>query len=220
MNTPRDEQQESARADLEKRFRDVVSRCAPEADAERLYRTVAAKYSEPHRHYHTLDHIRHCLSQLDRVRHLASDPDAIELALWFHDVVYDRSADDNELRSALLFDSLLGLHLPGERAARIHRMIMATVYPSEPEDGDERLMVDIDLSSFALPWDEFMRDTRALRAEVADVPEQRFLAGKLKFLQTMVSRPRFYLTDYFRDRLEARARANIDRHIRDVRNNT
>lgn len=208
------------RLELAERFQAVVSRCAPDVDGGRLYRTVAGKYSESHRHYHTLDHIQHCLSQLDKVRELAADPDAIELALWFHDIVYEPSEDDNELQSARLFESLLGEHMPRERAARIHRLIMATVYPSEPEDGDERLMVDIDLSSFALPWEEFMRDTRALRAELAHVPEERFLAGKLRFLETMVSRPRFYLTDYFYDRFESTARSNIERHIRDVRNGT
>lgn len=204
--------------DLEQRFRDLVSRCAPEADDGRLYRVVADNYSEPHRRYHTLDHIRHCLGQLDRARHLAADPDAIELAVWFHDVIYDPTVDDNELRSARFFDSQLGVHLPGEQAARVHRLIMATEYPSEPDDGDARLMVDIDLSSFALPWEEFMHDTHAIQAEFAHVPEEQFIAGKLKFLESMLSRPRFYLTDYFHDRLEARARSNIERHIRDLNN--
>lgn len=214
---PMTEHPASRDPELEKRFRDVVVRCAPEADDGILCRTVMAKYSEPHRRYHTLDHIRHCLAQLDRTRHLAADPDALELAVWFHDVVYDPAACDNELRSALFFDAHLGVHLPGERAARVHRLIMDTEHPSEPDDGDARLMVDIDLSSFALPWDEFMRDTNAIQEEFAHVPEEQLIAGKLKFLEALLSRPRFYLTDNFRDRLEAQARSNIERHMRDMR---
>ena len=85
---------------------------------------------------------------VDSARHLAEDPDSIELSIWFHDVVYDPEADDNELRSAELFDSLLGTNLSPERAARIHRLIRVTEHPSEPEDMDARLMVDIDLSKF------------------------------------------------------------------------
>lgn len=204
--------------ELEQRFRDVVSRCAPEADADKPYATVEQQYSEPHRRYHTLDHIRYCLSQLDRVRHLASDPDAIELALWFHDIIYDPTANDNELRSARLFKSLLGGYMSDERAGRVYRLIIVTEYPSEPDDGDEKLMVDIDLSSFALPWEEFMRDTHAIRSEFAHLPEERFVAGKLKFLNAMLARSRFYLSDYFHDRLEERARSNIERHIRDIEN--
>lgn len=202
--------------ELEKRFRDVVSRCAPDADAGELYRVLVDKYSESHRSYHTLEHIRHCLAQLDGARHLADDPEAIELAIWFHDAVFDTGASDNERRSAQLFDSRLGPHLTPERAARIHRLIRDTEHPSEPEDNDGRLMVDIDLSSFALPWDEFMRDTRAILAECAHVPEAQRVAGKCRFLNGLLSRSSIFQTAHFRERHEAQARSNIERHLRDL----
>jgi predicted metal-dependent HD superfamily phosphohydrolase len=207
---------ESQSPALEQRFQDLVSRCAPDVEAGELYRVLAGKYAEPHRSYHTLEHIRHCLAQLDGARHLAGDPDAIELAIWFHDAVYEVDASDNELRSAQLFDSLLGPHLPHERAARIHRLIRETEHPSEPEDNDARLMVDIDLSSFGLPWDEFMRDTRAVCSELAHLSEPQFVAGKCRFLNALMSRSSIYLTPHFRERLEARARSNIERHLREL----
>jgi len=202
--------------DLGQRFRDLVARCAPDADADGLYRILADKYAEPQRSYHTLEHIQHCLAQLDGARHLAEDPDGIELAIWFHDAVYETDACDNELRSAQLFDSLLGPHLPRERAARIHRLIRDTEHPSEPEDNDARLLVDIDLSSFGLPWDEFMRDTRAVCAELTHLPEPQLVAGKCRFLNALMARSSIYLTPHFRERLEARARSNIERHLREL----
>jgi predicted metal-dependent HD superfamily phosphohydrolase len=201
---------------LEGRFRDVVSRCAPDADAGGVYRLLADKYSEPQRSYHTLGHIHHCLVQFDHARHLAEDPDALELAIWFHDAVFDPGADDNELRSAQLFDALLGPHLPRERAARVHGLIRDTEHPNEPGDNDARLMVDIDLSSFALPWDEFMRDTHAIRAELSQMPEPQLVAGSRRFLEALLSRPSIYQTAFFRDRLEAQARSNIERCMRDL----
>lgn len=204
------------RRELEERFRNLISRCAPEADAGGLYRILADKYSEPQRSYHTLEHIQHCLAQLDGARHLAEDPDGIELAIWFHDAVFDPEAGDNELRSAELFDSLLGPHLPRERAAHIRRLIRDTEHPNEPEDNDARLMVDIDLSSFALPWDEFMRDTSAIVSECAHISEPRRVAGKRWFLNELLTRPSIYLTAHFRERLETQARSNMERHLRDL----
>lgn len=206
--------------ELKNRFHDVVSRCAPEADAGELYRILVDKYSEPHRSYHTLEHIRHCLAQLDGARHLADDADAIELAIWFHDAVFDIGADDNERRSALLFDSRLGPYLSPERAAYIHHLIRDTEHPSEPGDNDGRLMVDIDLSSFALPWDEFMRDTRAILAESAHVPEAQLVAGKCRFLNALLSRSSIFQTVHFREHHEAQARSNIERHMRDLKPET
>lgn len=210
------ERTRTERGDLEERFRDVVLRCAPEADAGELFRILVDRYSELQRSYHTLEHIGHCLTQLDSARHLAEDPDGIELSIWFHDAVYDPEADDNELRSAELFDSLLGPHLSQERAAHIHRLIRVTEHPSEPEDIDARLMVDIDLSSFALPWDEFMRDTNAIRSELAHIPEPQFDDSKRRFLNGLLSRSSIYLTAHFRQRLEEQARSNIKRHIQDL----
>lgn len=213
---PMNERPGTERRDLETRLRDTLSRCAAKADGGELYRILVGKYSEPQRSYHTLKHVHHCLAQLDRARHLAEDPDSIELAIWFHDAVYDPDTDDNELRSAQLFDSLLGPHLPRERAARIHRLIRDTEHPNEPEDNDARLMVDIDLSSFGLPWDDFMRDTQAIHSELAHTPEPQLVAGKRKFLNALLSRPSIYLTAHFREHLEAQARSNIERHMRDL----
>lgn len=214
------ERPEAGCPELERRCRNVVRRCAPQADADALCRTLIERYSEPQRSYHTLEHIRHCLEHLDSARHLAEDPDGIELAIWFHDAVFEPGADDNEARSAQLFDSLLGPHLPRERAARIHKLIRDTEHQSLPEDNDARLLVDIDLSSFALPWDEFMRDTHAIRSELAHMPGAQLDAGSRRFLEKLLSRPSIYLTTHFRERLEAQARSNIERYMRDLNTGT
>jgi predicted metal-dependent HD superfamily phosphohydrolase len=44
---------------------------------------------EPQRRYHTLQHLRECLGHLEAVLDQVPDPAAIELALWFHDAVYE-----------------------------------------------------------------------------------------------------------------------------------
>lgn len=59
-------------------------------------------YSEPHRHYHNFHHIADSLAEFDRARHLAREPLAVELAIWFHDTVYDTRAGNNEEQSAEL----------------------------------------------------------------------------------------------------------------------
>ena len=71
--------------------------------ARELFAEVDAHYGSAGRHYHTGGHIEHCLARFDEIRHLLEHPDAVELALWFHDVIYELGADDNERQSAAYF---------------------------------------------------------------------------------------------------------------------
>src|SRR5687767_6949665 len=76
-------------------------------DAKSWYDRLTAAYAERHRHYHNQQHIAECLAEFDAARHLVRQPEAIELALWFHDAVYNPRAGDNEERSAALAKACL-----------------------------------------------------------------------------------------------------------------
>lgn len=205
-----DSLERSAR-DLEDRFGVLIARLdlAPHADG--VFPLLARCYSEAGRHYHTLAHIRDCLERLDEVGDRLDDRDAAELALWFHDAVYDPARDDNELRSALLFDQHLGIHLPTQRADRVHAMIMATLHTDDPgEDGDASYVVDIDLSSLGAPWPKFRHDSAQLRRESGHLTDDQFQTGTKAFFTRLLARPSVYLTQHFRTRYEAQARRNIE----------
>ena len=80
-----------------------------------------------------------------------------------------------------------------------------------PATLDESFIVDIDLSSFGLPWEEFLSDSRAVRAEFSQVTDAEFYPRQKKFLESLVARPAFCFTEFFQDRHEDRARGNIER---------
>lgn len=173
-------------------------------------------YAEPHRHYHTLGHIQHCLREFDQAAALMNDPDAVELALWFHDAIYVSGAQDNERRSADLFQECSDGRLDTVFQQRIDDLIMATTHRELPRQWDEQFIVDIDLSSFGLPWEAFMRDGLRIRAEFAKVADDDYYPGHLRFLQGLCNRPSFFFTDCFRQRYEHTARENIRRLIADL----
>ena len=181
-------------------------------DAAEVFDELVALYAEPQRAYHTAAHIAHCLRQFDLAADRMDEPDAVEMALWFHDAIYEIQAQDNEQRSAELFAALAGGRGSERFRSSVHELIMATTHlDPPPRTLDESFMLDIDLSSFGRPWEEFLDDSRAVRAELAHLSDAEFASRQRKFLEGLAARPVFCFTEFFRDRHEARARENIER---------
>ena len=185
--------------------------------AETVHARLVELYGEPHRRYHTLDHVRHCLEEFDRAAALMDDPDVVEMALWFHDAIYRSGAMDNERRSADLFRQWSEEHADAAFLQRVDDLIMVTTHRDPPTQRDERFIVDIDLSSFGLPWEAFERDGRRIRAECADIVDEIYCPGQLRFLLSLQNRPTFFLTEFFQQRYERIARNNIHRVIENLR---
>ena len=204
------------------RFEALLNRCcmngAGSVDPGRMFDEVSGRYREPHRRYHTPQHIRHCLEQFDLAAALMDERDAVEMALWFHDVVWESGATPgvNERESADLFLERLGNSLQEGFRDTVYRLVMVTVYPSEPATSDEGYMVDIDLSSFGLPWEEFRRDSQAVRDELPHLTDAEFFPKQHRFLRMLLARERFFVTDFFAARYERTARDNIERLLRET----
>lgn len=180
-------------------------------DAGAVFDALEARYREPHRRYHAPAHIEHCLGQFDLAAGRMDAPDAVEMALWFHDAVYDIPGQDNERASAELFATKAAGRGSEPFRSNVHRLIMATTHREPPQTPDEAFIVDIDLSSFGLPWEAFLDDSRAVRAEYPHVPDSEFYPKQAMFLESLAARPAFCFTAFFRERHEARARSNIER---------
>src|SRR5439155_22696514 len=99
------------------------------ADAYPVFDRLVAAYAEPHRCYHTLEHLSEVFKVAGKLADVATDPAAVQLAIWFHDGVYDPRAKDNEERSAALADELLRpLGVPDDVLRHVAAMIRATAH--------------------------------------------------------------------------------------------
>lgn len=175
---------------------------------------LLTRWSEPHRAYHGLAHLRHCLEELDTARDLAHDAPVVELALWYHDVVHEPLAKDNEERSADLADAAATrMGLAPARRAFLRAFILATTHQASPAPGDEALVVDIDLAILGQPPERFDAYEREIRQEYRLVPEPLFRDGRARILKALLDRPQLYATDEFRARYEAAARENLARAL-------
>jgi predicted metal-dependent HD superfamily phosphohydrolase len=181
------------------------------------FTTLEASYSEKHRRYHTFQHIGECLGYLDAVEHLADEPAELEFGIWLHDVVYATRRDDNEAQSAALAASWLKDE--GADAVRIDRvrdLIMATRHSSDAARGDAALLQDIDLNvlgSVPARYDEYEAQ---IRQEYRWVPGMVFRRRRAELLRAFLEREAIYNSPWFRERLEASARSNLERALRQL----
>ena len=198
----------SAADALHGRWRALWSGDAVDGDA--IYRDLVARYAEPHRAYHTLDHVADCLHWLDEVRPLLARPDEAEWAIWFHDAVYDPQRADNEERSAALAaEALTALAVDAAVGARVADLIRLTSHTTDALTADGAVVCDIDLAILGAPPQRFEQYDAAIRQEYAWVPEAIFRRERERVLAGFLGRSRIYHTFVMSEKCERRARVNI-----------
>jgi predicted metal-dependent HD superfamily phosphohydrolase len=196
----------------QQRWLELWSRLGAEGSGASIFAQLSAAYAEPGRAYHTGEHIRDCLAELDLTRNLAQHPDEDEAALWFHDAVYLPGASDNEDQSAELARTALSMGaVPQEVADRTAALVLATRHARVPSAPDEQLICDIDLSILGREPGIFDSFERRIRRVYAWVPEPVYRRERSAVLSGFLRRRSIYQTDQFRHRYEVLARANLKR---------
>ena len=176
-----------------------------------------ASYAEPHRRYHTEQHLDHCLQQVDGLLDLADrDRRRLRWALLWHDAVYESGARDNEVRSAALAKSeLTACGVDPADVAEVARLILLTESHRAPaEDYLGALMISIDLSILGSDPHRYREYAEATREEYAHVPDELWRAGRGAVLRRMLHADTLYPNAQFREALEAQARHNISEELK------
>jgi predicted metal-dependent HD superfamily phosphohydrolase len=184
---------------------------------EPLLTELVGRYSEPHRFYHTLQHLRECFSALEPASHLAGCLAEVQLALWFHDAVYDTRAQDNEEQSARWAErSLVAGGAGSGAAAQVRELVLATKHHAVPQGEDAKLLVDVDLSILGAAEPRFAEYERQIRQEYEWVPEDAFRQRRGRVLASFLDRSSIYCTAWFAARLEEQARKNLLRSLKEL----
>lgn len=180
--------------------------------ARGIFAVIKDSYGAANRCYHTLEHVKHCLAELDGYTPAVNNRKAIEMALWLHDVIYVPEAGNNEeLSSAVGFCYGLELAESYSFAAEVRRLIQATAHgcgKASPA-GDAAVVQDIDLSIFGAEPSCFAKYETAIRQEYAHVPDEAYRKGRVSILQGFLARQQIFHTVFFRTRYEQQARRNL-----------
>ena len=171
------------------------------------------RYSEPHRRYHTVEHLLEVLGWVDELADLADDVAAVELAAWYHDAVYDPAApaEESERASAeLAAAELATAGVDPELVREVERLVLLTTgHDVAAGDTDGAVLADADLAILGAPADRYVRYTADVRAEYGHVADDAWRAGRAAVLRRFLDRPRLYVTDRAHAALDAAARRNL-----------
>ena len=185
----------------------------------RLWQNIVTRYGEPQRAYHTLDHIEQLLVQFESIKHHLSEPHIIALALYYHDVIYDPTCSDNELKSAEFATDTLSSYLNTKQCQQIYALIMMTAnhqidtLVDSDKYNDAAYLLDMDLSILGAPWSAYEQYAKAIRQEYTHVADDSYRDGRTAVLQGLLAHPKLYLTDHYYNQLETQARDNIKREL-------
>jgi predicted metal-dependent HD superfamily phosphohydrolase len=173
---------------------------------------VRQHYAEPTRFYHTLDHIADMLETIESIGSQAHALNAVKLATWLHDVIYDSRASDNEERSAD-FAAQMCQKLGIAAGHAVASLIMKTKTHDAAYDMDAKVLLDADLAVLGSSPPIYRKYADNIRLEYAWVPQSEYQTGRRQILSKFLTRPRIY---YYLTHLEEPARRNIAAEIRQL----
>jgi predicted metal-dependent HD superfamily phosphohydrolase len=205
---------------LKKRFEDLALSLSASVFTVRTWsEQFVQRYTEPHRYYHTLAHISSMIACLDVRLSEIKDQKAVELAIFFHDWIYEPQGASNEAESVLVFEKFaIEIGLAANLRLKVVRLVEATVkheiadnVPSE-EDTDMKLFLDFDLEVLGRNWEEYKIYASQIRREYSCFEQQEYNIGRATVLSKFLARDKIYFSDTFCEE-EKFARENMRKEI-------
>lgn len=188
----------------------------PERLPDSVRGKLEAAYADPGRGYHDRLHLAEVLGNVEELMG-GDDPnrEAVLLAAWFHDAVYEGRDDDEERSARLAEEELRGIS--ADMAAEVARLVRLT-RTHRPADDDHAGMVlcDADLAILAAAEERYTAYVRGVRSEYAHVSDADFAAGRSAVLRDLLAKPTLFHLPAARDLWEERARGNVRRELAEL----
>lgn len=174
---------------------------------------IKALYSGKTRHYHSATHIADCLQKASW-QEVTRTNYALQLAIWYHDVVYNAFRKDNELKSAEQAVTFLTKQAADSALkTKVFDLIMATIHKNPPRNEEEACLMDIDITILGANPSDYQKYCELIRKEYSWVPSFLYRKKRAEVMTNFLAREQLYHTSFFRERYEEQARKNIKQEL-------
>ncbi|WP_299115963.1 hypothetical protein [uncultured Winogradskyella sp.] len=181
-----------------------------------LWNNISVNYSKKNRYYHNLYHINSMLLQAKENQSKFDDYEAVNFAIWYHDIIYKSTKKDNEEKSAIFAKKCLNsLNFGGKRTKIIQNLIISTKKHEVVlnENLDNSYLLDFDLSILGTNWESYLIYIQSIRKEYKIYPSFIYNPGRKKVLLHFLEREHLYFTEEYKYKFESQARINIKKEI-------
>src|SRR5690349_18119750 len=180
---------------------------------------IIAAHSQPHRRYHGVGHLEALFTLLDEHAKSVAEPLPLHFGVWWHDVVYEPQASDNEARSAALARvRLTELGAASDLIERVDMLILATRNHWEaPAMGDGDYFLDADIAILGAPPSLYDRYADDVRFEYSFAPDPMYRTGRSRFLSKAIERQCLFRKPEFEAAYGSAARENMRRELSRIR---
>ncbi|MUV02920.1 hypothetical protein GN157_04285 [Flavobacterium rakeshii] len=179
-----------------------------------LWQEIKEYYNHKSRKYHNLTHLENLYKEISFCKELIEDWDTVLFALFYHDIIYKSTRNDNEEQSAeLAVQRLKEINYPEDKTERCRQMILATKSHLPVSDNDINLFTDADLSILGYDWSKYAKYYKQVREEYSFYPDILYKPGRKKVLKHFLSMSFIYKTDFFRSKYEENAKENIRKEL-------
>lgn len=203
---------------MKQKFNELWTQIKGKKNPKLLFKELNNFYSEQHRFYHNLKHVKNMLIELEDVKKQIKDVNPVKLAIWYHDAIYNTQKHDNEEQSAVLAKNVCEENnFSKEFTSKVHNLIMATKHGEIPSDKDSKILIDLDLAILGKDSKIFQTYENNIRQEYVWVPKEIYKVERVKVLNQFLNRDSIYLTDHFKDKYENKAIKNLEWSINQLK---
>lgn len=184
-----------------------------------MWAELEAAYQTPPRAYHNIQHVHEVTTHYRSVAASVGwqNPKAVYLAVLYHDAIYQAGRKDNEIRSAELALLAVEKYLANESidTEKVKNLIELTArhghLGSDNLDQDTAHFLDCDMAILGSESTQFLAYDKSIASEYrGKLPGWMFQFYRRKFLKSLLDSPRIYVSKFFFESHEAKARVNIE----------
>jgi len=176
----------------------------------KLWTEIETHYTSKKRHYHNLDHLEDLFDQLIIFKQKIKDWNVILFSLFYHDIIYKSTKNDNEEQSAkLASERMKEIGISESKIKLCFDQIIATKAHSQNLNHDTNYFTDADLSILGREANIYKNYCQKIRMEYSIYPDFLYNKGRKKVIQHFLTMESIFKTKEFQSKFEDPARQNL-----------